>query len=114
DGRSARWPLSRSCCARRTTGPARRRGPSARGLKCPSENRDSSRFWSSILPGRPARSIRARARRGLPRRRTPPPPAPPARRRRSEEHTSELQSLAYLVCRLLLEKKKNTKGLYDF
>src|SRR2546425_7112817 len=29
-----------------------------------------------------------------------------ARSRRSEEHTSELQSLAYLVCRLLLEKKK--------
>src|SRR5205823_13523287 len=29
------------------------------------------------------------------------------RRARSEEHTSELQSLAYLVCRLLLEKKKN-------
>src|SRR2546425_7454178 len=28
---------------------------------------------------------------------------------RSEEHTSELQSLAYLVCRLLLEKKKNTR-----
>src|SRR5687767_15421422 len=32
---------------------------------------------------------------------TPPLSAP-----RSEEHTSELQSLAYLVCRLLLEKKK--------
>src|SRR2546425_8094304 len=32
---------------------------------------------------------------------TPPP-------ERSEEHTSELQSLAYLVCRLLLEKKKKT------
>src|SRR2546425_7387407 len=31
---------------------------------------------------------------------------------RSEEHTSELQSLAYLVCRLLLEKKKySTSGL---
>src|SRR6266545_1934759 len=29
-----------------------------------------------------------------------------AGRNRSEEHTSELQSLAYLVCRLLLEKKK--------
>src|SRR2546425_9157685 len=29
---------------------------------------------------------------------------------RSEEHTSELQSLAYLVCRLLLEKKKKTKN----
>src|SRR5687767_15614439 len=30
----------------------------------------------------------------------------PFSRGRSEEHTSELQSLAYLVCRLLLEKKK--------
>src|SRR2546425_6537974 len=28
---------------------------------------------------------------------------------RSEEHTSELQSLAYLVCRLLLEKKKESR-----
>src|SRR5687767_15689951 len=52
-------------------------------------------------PGR-ARSHRARhdaVRRYVPhlRRRD--------RSRRSEEHTSELQSLAYLVCRLLLEKK---------
>src|SRR4051795_1101219 len=31
----------------------------------------------------------------------------PARLRRSEEHTSELQSHSHLVCRLLLEKKKN-------
>src|SRR2546425_7139741 len=31
---------------------------------------------------------------------------------RSEEHTSELQSLAYLVCRLLLEKKKKTEIKY--
>src|SRR2546425_7356703 len=29
---------------------------------------------------------------------------------RSEEHTSELQSLAYLVCRLLLDKKNIVKG----
>src|SRR2546430_12802102 len=29
---------------------------------------------------------------------------------RSEEHTSELQSQSNLVCRLLLEKKKNTQG----
>src|ERR1035438_10038343 len=29
---------------------------------------------------------------------------------RSEEHTSELQSLRHLVCRLLLEKKKNTRS----
>src|SRR3712207_7823467 len=35
-------------------------------------------------------------------------PAPPAR---SEEHTSELQSRQYLVCRLLLEKKKKNKNL---
>src|SRR6266404_7427519 len=34
------------------------------------------------------------------------PPGP-----RSEEHTSELQSLAYLVCRLLLEKKKKKTTL---
>src|SRR3712207_8697640 len=46
--------------------------------------------------------------------RLPPPPAPcrvrcPSARSepsRSEEHTSELQSRQYLVCRLLLEKKK--------
>src|SRR2546423_10913275 len=31
---------------------------------------------------------------------------------RSEEHTSELQSLAYLVCRLLLEKKKTCSTSY--
>src|SRR2546425_4850715 len=34
------------------------------------------------------------------------PPVGPGQR--SEEHTSELQSLAYLVCRLLLEKKKKS------
>src|SRR6516165_8144686 len=50
--------------------------------------------------------------------RSPPPASParpgrrpacsgPRRRRRSEEHTSELQSQSNLVCRLLLEKKKN-------
>src|SRR2546425_3715377 len=35
--------------------------------------------------------------------------SPGRSRSRSEEHTSELQSLAYLVCRLLLEKKKKQK-----
>src|SRR5437879_10527425 len=34
--------------------------------------------------------------------------APPRCRGRSEEHTSELQSPMYLVCRLLLEKKKSS------
>src|SRR3989442_11018406 len=33
---------------------------------------------------------------------------PPTVENRSEEHTSELQSRPHLVCRLLLEKKKNT------
>src|SRR5262245_63694220 len=32
---------------------------------------------------------------------------------RSEEHTSELQSLRHLVCRLLLEKKKKKHTIYD-
>src|SRR3712207_7559421 len=40
------------------------------------------------------------------------PHLPGVRRRRSEEHTSELQSRQYLVCRLLLEKKKNIKYSY--
>src|SRR3712207_8157694 len=34
----------------------------------------------------------------------------PSSRARSEEHTSELQSRQYLVCRLLLDKKTNGKG----
>src|SRR5947199_5613570 len=34
-------------------------------------------------------------------------------RRRSEEHTSELQSLRHLVCRLLLEKKKESERRAD-
>src|SRR5205814_3190235 len=33
---------------------------------------------------------------------------------RSEEHTSELQSLRHLVCRLLLEKKKSTQYMYPY
>src|SRR3712207_8781710 len=50
-------------------------------------------------PGRPGRALPAE----LPDRRRP------GRGRRSEEHTSELQSRQYLVCRLLLEKKKNIR-----
>src|SRR3989475_891615 len=39
----------------------------------------------------------------------PPPGAPEFCWMRSEEHTSELQSQSNLVCRLLLEKKKNNR-----
>src|SRR3712207_6947687 len=60
------------------------------------------------------RSRRRPAARAPQRRASPAPtattrgfPSPPPRRCfRSEEHTSELQSRQYLVCRLLLEKKK--------
>src|SRR3712207_7724359 len=38
------------------------------------------------------------------------PPTASVCQGRSEEHTSELQSRQYLVCRLLLEKKKNAKN----
>src|SRR2546425_7102733 len=58
---------------------------------------------AAVGPAPALRRLR-QGRTGLPR---------PARmmktRERSEEHTSELQSLAYLVCRLLLEKKKKEK-----
>src|SRR5947209_15190157 len=51
--------------------------------------------------GPTARRGRSAGRNGHSRRR---------RARRSEEHTSELQSRQYLVCRLLLEKKKQKNG----
>src|SRR3712207_7071666 len=59
-------------------------------------------------PGQPGdrppwdRVTHPRGQRGGPR----PPTAARGVHRRSEEHTSELQSRQYLVCRLLLEKKK--------
>src|SRR5687767_15313819 len=58
--------------------------------------------WVSIRPiGSWRKATRPRVARTVSRDATVP-----VRARRSEEHTSELQSLAYLVCRLLLEKKK--------
>src|SRR3712207_8114523 len=60
-----------------------------------------------------AADVRARAQRPPDPARDgdPPVPARAHRRGRSEEHTSELQSRQYLVCRLLLEKKKNIQLL---
>src|SRR5258705_3903051 len=58
------------------------------------------------------RSGRSSTSRGVPIPPTPGSPGTPitesasTRANRSEEHTSELQSLRHLVCRLLLEKKK--------
>src|SRR3712207_6888678 len=73
--------------------------------------------YTTLFRSRPARGpCRCRcsssaARRG---RGTPPCSAPRRSRTRSEEHTSELQSRQYLVCRLLLEKKNNNHGYNSF
>src|SRR2546425_12860558 len=61
-----------------------------------SASRPAIRFPGTLLPGR-GRYLLCRSDR------------PSAGSYRSEEHTSELQSLAYLVCRLLLEKKKKAR-----
>src|SRR5262245_62391777 len=70
---------------------------------------DALPIWQCFLP----RGWRAKIRRWLPRWQSRGgkegprlPTRKPATDFRSEEHTSELQSLRHLVCRLLLEKKK--------
>src|SRR3712207_8775087 len=69
-------------------------------------------FRSAVTPGATGDSTRSRRNRSSADQRLPdaarPREHPPAAHRhlRSEEHTSELQSRQYLVCRLLLEKKK--------
>src|ERR1041384_8631328 len=57
--------------------------------------------------------FRSHHRHGSPAHRRDGVPAGWHGRYRSEEHTSELQSLAYLVCRLLLGKKTNTDRSVD-
>src|SRR3712207_7958888 len=68
----------------------RRRGARERGVRPPGRRRDGA-----LEPPR-----------GAARRRSADGPRGLRATRRSEEHTSELQSRQYLVCRLLLEKKK--------
>src|SRR2546425_6058794 len=74
-------------------------------------------FRSRRRPDREPGIAGGRDGRGSHRRRVQDHPARPAPRDpgedRSEEHTSELQSLAYLVCRLLLEKKKKKQTKPD-
>src|SRR3712207_7664753 len=66
----------------------------------------TARTAPSSAPSRPTRSQTSPAPDTMlaPSTASAPAAVPPAR---SEEHTSELQSRQYLVCRLLLEKKKN-------
>src|SRR3712207_8750306 len=92
--------LFRSRRPREDCGPSRSRRTATSGCRCP-----ASPWWRlrssklsalpcySLLTGRVVTSLHdGRVR--------------PIRWQRSEEHTSELQSRQYLVCRLLLEKKK--------
>src|SRR3712207_7256634 len=69
--------------------------------------RRDHRFRRARALRRAGRRTRRRARRPLPRQGRRPRGRGGRSRPRSEEHTSELQSRQYLVCRLLLEKKKN-------
>src|SRR5688572_32736481 len=64
----------------------------------------TAKSWSSRWRRKATIFDRATRRDDVHRERRGPPP------RRSEEHTSELQSQSNLVCRLLLEKKKNNKS----
>src|SRR5437899_8280957 len=85
-------PISGDSCRLRTCG-----GPTPESLRT---------RWRRWTPPSPCtrRSASGRARPEFPTR------SPSAR---SEEHTSELQSLRHLVCRLLLEKKKQYKAVTD-
>src|SRR5438445_2441299 len=67
--------------------------PISRLCRCARPRRRATRCPEAAASGPPDGSWSGRCRNG-----SPPP--------RSEEHTSELQSRQYLVCRLLLEKKK--------
>src|SRR3712207_8295395 len=80
----------------------RSRAAGTAGRSTPTNRRGRGRLGARRAGG----GRRRRRRRGRTR------PSCRARRTRSEEHTSELQSRQYLVCRLLLEKKKNTSKLF--
>src|SRR2546422_6366442 len=72
--------------------------------------RPAPEFLQEHLPGNTAAKDEDNAAEARAIRNARPPTMWPARRNRSgrsEEHTSELQSRLHLVCRLLLEKKKN-------
>src|SRR5690625_6652862 len=92
--------------------------PGRGGGGCPPgperDGRDPARYPRCRWDRGPRRGPGARWRwgRGADSPSPPPPPPghdPPRVRSRSEEHTSELQSRGHLVCRLLLEKKKENE-----
>src|SRR2546425_6757517 len=80
----------------------RSRTPRCRAADCARSRERAVQEQAAPAGGQRPHGARAKGGRG----RGPMSSGTPAHRSRSEEHTSELQSLAYLVCRLLLEKKK--------
>src|SRR3989441_7167055 len=105
-----RRPRGRRRLRERRRGPREDRGSGEReeAMDHAGSPRDTSVAAMNNLYRTRTTQTRGRAgatRPGRERRRAPRARSRPSRR--SEEHTSELQSLAYLVCRLLLEKKKN-------
>src|SRR3712207_7526949 len=93
--RSTLFPYTTLFRSHRTVGDARR-------------NRHTIRFgaWCGANPS--AEVTRLASMLARPRTLVTPDQGADGNFARSEEHTSELQSRQYLVCRLLLEKKKNT------
>src|SRR6185437_13438467 len=73
------------------------RGQGHRRTRSAAGSRSRAGRHPAAAPAKPGERASRQDRRAL---------APGGAEARSEEHTSELQSLAYLVCRLLLEKKK--------
>src|SRR2546425_2188293 len=107
--RSTLFPYTTLFRSRRGVRPFARSRARARGARSAATLEDQPRSPAGRRGGhhRAGRVPRG-GRRGADRRRR-------ASRRggaRSEEHTSELQSLAYLVCRLLLEKKKKKEYVH--
>src|SRR5205823_13749309 len=86
-----------------------RRSSDLRNSPASRRRRNSSRVrkWYAAPSRSPGRALRVVADTEYPKRSGCRVTS--SRAMRSEEHTSELQSLAYLVCRLLLEKKKQNK-----
>src|SRR3712207_8750149 len=70
-------------------------------------------FGEALPPGNPGRFHPESPSRGLPAPACHDPSVAAESWTRSEEHTSELQSRQYLVCRLLLEKKNTHHKLYS-
>src|SRR3989442_11629430 len=86
--RSTLFPYTTLFRSRRRSVPRRRSASTRRPACAPAHA--AARLARALLPSAPATRLAERAPVG-----------------RSEEHTSELQSRPHLVCRLLLEKKKN-------